>query len=312
MSMAVSRLKRVPVRHVWKNEEKDFTPWLAKNIDVLGETLGMNLSVIEKEAGVGETYEADLLVEGEDGESIVIENQFGRSDHDHLGKLLTYLTNLDAKKAIWICENPQPEHVEAIDWLNKSTPANISFYMIKLELYQIENSPPAPHFSIESSPSEQLKEAGEIKEKLAERHLKRLEFWKRLLEKSRNKTDLFANVSPTKENWLNTGAGKTGLAYTYVILMDSARVELYIDTGEGNKNKRIFDELYKKKQEIETDFGDQLDWQRLNDKRASRIEKIVENKGLMNAEDWAAIQDKMIDAMTRLEKALSRHIKQLA
>ena len=309
--MAVSRLKRVPVRDVWKNEEKVFTPWLAENIDVLGEVLGIKLSVIEREANVGETYEADLLAEGEDGESVVIENQFGRSDHDHLGKLLTYLTNLDAKKAIWICENPQPEHIEAVDWLNKSTPANIAFYMIKLEVYQIDNSPPAPHFSVESSPSSQLKEAGEIKEKLAERHLKRLEFWKRLLERSKGKTDLCSNVSPTKENWLNTGAGKTGLAYTYVILMDSARVELYIDTGDGNRNKRIFDELSKKKQEIETDFGDQLDWQRLNEKRASRIEKIVENKGLTNTDDWDEIQDRMIVAMTKLEKALGKHIKQL-
>jgi hypothetical protein len=309
--MTISRLKRVSIRHVWKNEERDFTPWLAKNIDVLGETLGMSLSAIEKEASVGETYEADLLVEGEDGESIVIENQFGRSDHDHLGKLLTYLTNLDAKKAIWICENPQPEHIEAIDWLNKSTPANISFYMIKLEVYQIGDSPPAPHFSVESSPSEQLKEAGEIKEKIAERHQRRLDFWKKLLERSKNRTDLFGNVSPTKENWMNTGAGRTGLAYTYVILMDSARVELYIDTGDANRNKKIFDDLFKKKEEIEAEFGDSLDWQRLNDKRASRIEKIVENKGLMNEDDWASTQDKMINAMTRLEKAFGSHIRQL-
>jgi len=309
--MVISRLKRVPTRNVWKNEEKDFTPWLAKNIDVLGEKLGMDLSLMEREADVGESFEADLLVEGPGGDLVVIENQFGKSDHDHLGKILTYLTNLEAKTAVWICENPQPEHIEAVDWLNKNSPQDISFYLIRLEAFQIENSPPAPHFSIVSEPSKQMKEAGAVKEEMAERHIRRLDFWEKLLEKSKVKTDLFLNVSRSKENWITTGAGKAGLAYVYVILMNSARVELYIDTGDANKNKKIFDELYKKREQIETDFGDQLDWQRLDDKRASRIAKIVENKGLVNIDDWFSIQDNMIDAMIRLEKALSKHIRQI-
>jgi len=228
-----------------------------------------------------------------------------------VGKLLTYLANLEAKKAVWICENPQPEHIAAVDWLNKNSPQDISFYLIKLEVFQIENSPPAPHFSIVSEPSKQMKEAGEVKEELAERHVRRLEFWKQLLDRSKNKTDLFSAISPSKENWINTGAGKTGLAYGFVILMNSARVELYIDTGDASKNKKIFDELYNRRQQIETDFGDELDWQRLDEKRASRIEKIIENKGLVNVDDWSAIQDKMIDAMIRLEKALSKHIRQI-
>ena len=100
--MDISRLKRVAIRNVWKNEEKDFTPWLAKNIDILGETLGTPLTIIEREADVGETFKADLLVEGLDGDLGVVENQFGKSDHDHVGKLLTYLANLEAKKAVWL------------------------------------------------------------------------------------------------------------------------------------------------------------------------------------------------------------------
>ena len=307
--MAVSRLKRVPIRQVWKNEEKEFTPWLAKNLDILGETLGMELSIVEREADVGEHYEADLLAEGPGGDYVVIENQFGKSDHDHLGKLLTYLTGLEAKTAVWICEDPQPEHIEAIGWLNKNTSHETSFYLIKLEAFQIENSPAAPHFSIVAEPSEQLKDAGEIKEELAERHVKRLEFWKQLLEKSKNRTDLFSNVSQTKDNWLSTGAGKTGLSYSYVVLMDLVRVEFYIDLGDKNKNKKIFDDLFKRKQQIEADFGGELEWQRLDDKRASRIAETVEHKGLKNVEDWPLIHDKMIDAMVRLEKALSKHVK---
>jgi hypothetical protein len=309
--MSVSRLKRVPVRHVWRNEEKDFTPWLKENIDVLAEALGIDLSAVEREAKVGDYFEVDLLAEGSNGDYVVIENQFGKSDHDHLGKLITYLTNYEAKTAIWICEDPQPEHKEAVDWLNKNTPSDVAFYLVKLEVFQIENSPPAPHFSVVSQPSKQIKEAGAMKEELAERHIKRLEFWKQLLEKSKGKIDLFSNVSPSKDNWINTGAGKTGLGYAYVILMDRARAELYIDTGDASKNKKIYDELYRRKQEIERDFGEELEWQRLDERRASRIAKTVINKGLKDVDNWPEIQDKMIDAMIRLERALAKHVRQL-
>ncbi|MHA1832422.1 MAG: hypothetical protein ACTSV7_00395 [Candidatus Baldrarchaeia archaeon] len=155
--MTISRLKRIPIRDVWKNEEREFTPWLKENIDLLGETLGMELSASEQEAKVGKHFEADLLAEGPNGDLVVIENQFGKSDHDHLGKLLTYSTNLEVKTAVWICEDPQPEHIEAISWLNKNTPSGTAFYLLKLEVFQIKDSPPAPHLSIVSGPSEQIK-----------------------------------------------------------------------------------------------------------------------------------------------------------
>lgn len=308
--MVVSRLKRVPVRFVWKREEKDFTPWLAKNIDILGETLGIELSVVEREADVGEHFEADLLAEGPNGDYVVIENQFGKSDHDHLGKVITYFANLEAKAAVWICEHPQPEHIEAIGWLNKNTPHDTSFYLIKLEAFQIESSPPAPHFSIVSEPSRQIKEAGEVKGELAERHIRRLEFWKQLLEKSNEKMTLFSNVSPSKDNWISAGAGISGVLYQYVILMDGARIQLSIESGDINKNKKIFDALHESKQQIERDFGKQLVWRRLDDRKSSRIEKVLENKGLKDMDDWSGIQDKMIDAMIRFEKALGKHIRQ--
>ena len=146
---------------------------------------------------------------------------------------------------------------------------------------------------------------------LEERHLKRLEFWKQLLEKNNAKTVLFSNVSLSKECSIGAGVGKSGLSYNYVILRNSARIELYIDTGDRDRNKRIYDQLYSKRQEIESDFGEKLEWQRLDDKRACRIAKTVENKGLWDMDDWPAIQDKMIDAMIRFKKALSKHIQQL-
>jgi len=225
--------------------------------------------------------------------------------------MLTYLANLEAKTAVWICEGPQPEHVEAINRWNKNGPPDVAFYMVKLEVFQIEGSPPAPHLSVVAGPSEQIKRAGAMKGELAERHLKRLKFWKELLEKSNAKTELFSNVYPSKECSIRTGAGKSGLSYRYTILKNSARIELYIDTGDEDRNNQIFDQLYSKRQEIESDFGDELEWQRPDDRRACRIAKTVENKGLWDTDNWPIIQDKMIDAMIRFEKALSKHIQRL-
>jgi hypothetical protein len=113
----------------------------------------MELSLVDKEASVGESYEADLLLEGPNGDLIVVENQFGRSDHDHLGMILTYLSNLEAKKAFWICERPQPEHKAAVDWLNKNSPADVSFYVLRIQAIQIDDSQHAPQLLIETEPS---------------------------------------------------------------------------------------------------------------------------------------------------------------
>ncbi|MEN3061248.1 MAG: DUF4268 domain-containing protein [Candidatus Methanosuratincola petrocarbonis] len=308
--MPISKLKRVPLRNVWKNEEKDFTPWLQEDLDVLSETLGLELSFLEREATVGKTFEADLLAEGPAGDLVVIENQFGKSDHDHLGKILTYLVNLSAKTAVWICEKPQPEHVEAVDWLNKNSASDIAFYIVKLEAFQIGDSPDvAPHFSIVSEPSSQIKEAGETIEKLAERHVKRQQFWKLLLEESNKKTNRFSSVSPSKEHCISAGAGISGVSYQYIIAKDEARVQLGIAGPDQAKNKRIFDELYKKKDQIEKEFGDNLEWNRLDDKKASYIAKTVINKGLKDTEEWPTIIQKLVETMVRFENAINKHLK---
>jgi len=146
----------------------------------------------------------------------------------------------------------------------------------------------------------------------AERHRLRLEFWTKLVEKSKTKTALFSKIKPSKNHWLQTGAGKGGLSYVYTILGHAAGVELYIDTSNQSRNKNIFDELLGKKAEIESTFGSHLDWQRLNNKRACRILKgTSEDKGLRDREVWPAIQDEMIDAMIRFEKAFREPIRQL-
>ena len=140
----------------------------------------------------------------------------------------------------------------------------------------------------------------------------RREFWRELLEKVRERTSLHANISPSRGNWISTGAGKTGIIYSYVILKDAGRIELYIDTGDRETNKRYFDKLQAHRQEIETEFGASLRWERLDDKRASRIAHEIHGKGGLRDKDrWPELQDAMIDAMIRFERSFRPYIQRL-
>ncbi|MBA7543323.1 hypothetical protein ES705_35653 [subsurface metagenome] len=307
----IGKMERVDLREVWKNEARDFTSWLFDNIDILGDELNVSITPIEKEKRVG-SFSADILAESEEGDPILIENQLQKTDHDHLGKLLTYVSNLEAKKAIWISKEPRSEHERAIEWLNELT-SDVDFYLVKIEAYKIGDSDPAPKFTVIAGPTESGKVVGSEKKELAERHKKRLEFWKILLEKSKNKTTLFSNISPSKDSWISTGAGKGGLVYVYNITYKYASVNFCIDRGKDleEENKKIFDNLFNHKDEIEAIFEGKLTWQRLDDRRSSRICKIYNYAGLNDKEKWDKLQNEMIDDMIKLEKAFKKYISAL-
>lgn len=307
----IARLTRVPLREVWRHEALNFTRWLAENLDLLSDPTGLRLSLVEAEAAAGD-FAVDILAEDADGNLVVIENQLERTDHDHLGKLITYMSNHDAKTAIWITSQPRPEHEKAVHWLNETLPDDTSFYLLQVEAVRIDNSPPAPLFTVIAGPSAESRQIGEQRKELARRHILRMEFWDGLLKKARQISTLFANISPGKDHWISTGAGKSGFTWAYVVLKDHARVELYIDTADSEKNKHYFDTLLQHKEQIEASFGAPLEWQRLDEKRAARIAYLIHGHGgLPNQENWDALQDAMIDAMVRLENALKPHLARL-
>jgi len=311
----IGKIKKVPLRELWRKEDKDFTEWLEKNIDYLNDILDFDLSILSRDEKVG-PFRVDLFAEDSYGSKVIIENQLEKSDHDHLGKILTYLINLEANTAIWITKDPRDEHIKVVEWLNETTPDDIAFYLIKLEAIKIENQPmAAPLFTILKGPTTESKQLGAEKKEYAERHILRKEFWTQLLDKAKERTNLHSNVSPSISSWIGTGAGKSGMAYNYVITMKYAGCEIYLDRGkefeEPNINKARFDQLYKNREKIETDFGGKLNWERLDDRRASRISVKFEGVGLKDKDKWSRLQDKLIDTMTRFEKAFRKHIKQL-
>ena len=307
----IGRIERVRLREVWKHEAADFTTWLEQNIDILNEITDLNVSGVEREKTAG-TFNVDLVAEDGDGNPVVIENQLEKTDHDHLGKLITYLTAIEAKKAIWITSVPRPEHIKAVTWLNESN--NADFYLLKIEAIKIGESDPAPLLTLIVGPSEEGREAGKAKKKISERYGIRKNFWSALLERAQPKTKLHANISPSEHSWIGTGAGVSGLSYSYVATMNAASVELYIDKGKDadEENKAIFSQLSAAKEEIEDVFGGPLEWQELEGRRACRIKKSIDAGGYRDEEEkWPFIHDTLIDAMIRMEKALASQLRKL-
>lgn len=313
-SVQIGKIKRVPLRALWEREDKGFSRWLEENIDYLNDVLDFDISIEKREEKAG-PFKVDLLGTDNLNRKVIIENQLNKTDHDHLGKVITYLTNLGANVAVWITSKPVEEHVKAIDWLNENAPDDVSFYLIKIEAIKIESQPlAAPLFTIVARPTEESREIGREKKEYAQRHILRKEFWNQLLNKAKKRTNLYSNVSPSIYCWIGAGAGKSGINYNYVITNKYGSCEVYLDRGKGfeepNINKIRFDELYKHKDEIEKEFGGKLNWERLDDRRASRI-SIRFPGSLRDKNKWDGIQDKMIDAMINMERAFRKHIRQL-
>jgi hypothetical protein len=303
----IGRLEPVPIRELWKHEERGFSAWLETNLDVLSEAVGVQLSEPKRELLAGD-FQCDLVAEDQNGDRVIIENQLEATNHDHLGKVLTYLTNLDGKAAIWVSTAPRPEHIRAIQWLNEITPANVAFYLVRLAAYRISGSDAAaPLFTVIVGPSAEAKSFGKEKKELAERHILCLRFWEQLLNRAKERgVMLHAQRSPSKDSWISAGAGvQSGIIFTYLVWMtEETAVELYIDVGEKEENKRLFDALHEKKKEIEQRFGAPLSWERLDDKRGARVRYVLTEGGLRDESKWPAIQDAMITAMDKLAKAL--------
>lgn len=306
----IGKIKEVPLREVWKHEALDFTKWLENNIDVVSEKIGIPLSNAIRERNAGD-FIADLVAEDEDGKPVIIENQLEKSNHDHLGKIITYLVAVDAKAAIWIVSEPRPEHIAAISWLNESRLA--SFYLIQVQAIKIDDSKPAPLLTLIVGPTEESRQIGEQKKEMAERYAIREKFWTQFLTYAQTQTKLHATISPTTSNWISVTSGLRGLGYNYSITQSESYVELYIDRGKDSEeeNLNFFRQLSNNREEIEKIFGEPLIWDEMPGRRACRIRKTIEGGYRSPDAEWPDIQKKMADAMIRLEKSLSPFIKKL-
>lgn len=308
MTHPIGKLKRVPLREVWKHEAYDFTQWLQENIDVLNTTLDLNLINVDRERAAG-SFSIDLVAEDEGGGTVIIENQLEKSNHDHLGKLITYLTAMSARAAIWIVSEHRPEHVAAIAWLNESTSAD--FYLVKVEAVRIGESPAAPLLTLIVGPSEENSVQSQ-KLELAERYDIRHNWWKQLV--ARPEAKLHAHITPGSYSWIGTSSGVRGLNLNYVVTQGECAAELYIDRGKDGEaeNKNIYDQLWAMREAIGSAADPYiLSWERLDGRRGCRIRISVPGGYRSPDEEWQPAQTKVISAMNTLNKALQPHLKNL-
>ncbi len=304
------KIKRLNIRDIWQHEAHDFTPWLAENLDKLGESVGMDLELIGQEASVG-NFSLDVLARDlSTGRNVIIENQFGDTDHDHLGKMLTYAAGFDASNIIWISENVRDEHRQTIEWLNQRTDTETQFFAIEIEVFRIDDSRPAYNFKPIVFPNEWSKSRKESrKEKPSAKGEAYRSYFQSLLDELRTKHSFTKAKIAQPQNWYNFPTGISGISYgTSFAQGRRVRAELYIDIGVADKNKKLFDWLFAQKQAIENDFGEPLEWERLDNRRASRI-AIYREGAISDTERLAEIQAWAIQELLKFRETFSLRLK---
>lgn len=225
---------------------------------------------------------------------------------------MTYAVGAAAKTIIWISTEPREEHIEVFEWLNEVTPADMRWFLFKLEAIKIGESEASPLFTKVVGPSTEVKALGTEKKELADRHIKRLQFWEQLLNKLNNKTHVYKNVNPTKDNWIVGRTSISGVSFHIIIRMDSSSIQVVIDRNKENQiNKKIFDYLYSNKEDIEKKFGKEIVWSRMDDQVSSRIRYNIEQCGLKDISTWETGQDKIVNEFIKWEATFMPYIKEI-
>lgn len=305
----IERIRRVPLREVWKHEALDFTTWLEQNLDVLDEYLDFSIDheSVRREQAAG-AFAVDLVAEDDSGGTVVIENQLERSDHDHLGKVLTYLAAFDAARAIWIVGDPRPEHVRAVAWLNDSSAASV--YLFKIEAIRIGDSRAAPLLTRIVGPSEETARISATKREKSARHASRRAFFEQLLAHAKTRTKLHSGRTGTEGPHLNGPSGHTGVLLTYGVTQHGTSVMLWIDRGPdaSRENEAIFQYLLERRSEIEGAFGSELEWQSKAGNRSRKLIHAMSEGGWVDEDGWDTVVETTVDAMIRLEAAVKPHL----
>ena len=266
-----SELKRIPLREKWNHEASDFTPWLAENIQALGDALGMDLAVIDREAPVGNFY-LDLLARDlGSSKTVVIENQYNQTNHEHLGKLLTYAGGSDASTVIWISEEIQDEHRQALEWLNQRTDTETQFFAVVVEVLQIDDSNPALNFKLVVFPNEwQKSKKQKTSTNLAPRQEKYRDYFQALIDELREKRNFTKARAGQPQNWYTFSSGIRGIGYG-AQFAKGGKVLAYVNIYQDVRGNRLdlFDTLQKRNENIESNFGAPLEWNRAEEQQVS-------------------------------------------
>lgn len=310
--MKLGKLEKVDLREVWKHEAYDFSNWLAKpeNLELLSDEIGIDILVIQTEASVG-NFNVDILAEeSNSGRKIVIENQLEPTDHEHLGKIITYASGMDAEIVIWIVRSVRDEHKQAIDWLNEHTDSEVNFFAIQMEVWKIADSPCAAKFHVIAQPNDWAKAVKNASghSELSDTKLVQLDFWTRFKEFVQDKNGTIRLRKAYPQYWYDVGFGfaNAHLALSINSQSDQLGCEVYIPDS-----KPLYAALFAQKENIESELGEQLVWEELPQKKASRI-KLVRQGSLWAEDSWSDYHQWMLENATNFQKIFGKYIKQAA
>ena len=310
ITLEFGKLKEVDVRELWKHEQYNFSEWLAKeeNIEMLGDEVGVTFAEIRKEVFVG-AYRCDLVAQDEtSGAKIIIENQLEATNHDHLGKIITYASGLEATVVIWIVKEAREEHRSAIEWLNSKTTEDVSFFLIEIHAYKIGDSLPAPKFEVVEKPNDFVKTTkGNLRSgELTFVESERLNFWTQFNEVIKERDKTINICKATTNHWYNVslGSSKAKLSITLNTKEKAVGIEVYIQN-----DKTLFDQLYALREQIEDETGLTFDWQRLDGKKASRIRYLMDGLDFENQENYPELMNEVLDQVIKMRKVFKKYIK---
>ena len=313
----LAKIERVDLREAWPNEARDFTPWLAENIAELGEALGMDLELQETEASVG-GYSLDVLATDlNQNRPVVIENQLEATNHDHLGKLLTYAAGYDANVIVWLTREFRDEHRQALDWLNRRTDKETEFFGVVVELWRIGDSLPAPNFKAVAAPNEWHKK--QIRSTSPSPVQEQNYEWRRgLIETLRQKHGFsFRRIAEAKATWLLIEWPIPDVRYAAIWHRGNPGLELIAHkSGSDGRdwNQRIFDTLEQNKRDIEakiqeSELDERFVWESTEGRQGSRIAVFRDGNVFQNTESWDEYRDWMIRKLLRFRKAFTPYLE---
>lgn len=316
----LGKLERVPLRSVWEHEAVEFTPWLAAetNLAELGKTISMELELVGQEQFVG-PYRADILCKDTLSQAFVlIENQLEKTNHTHLGQILTYAAGLGAKTVVWIAERFTDEHRAAIDWLNEITEEDYGFFALEIELWRIGESAPAPKFNVVGRPNDwqrTLVDAAKSGAELPERRRFYLRYWtafRDYLLQQRPGTPL-RSQKPPPDHWTNFAIGRGGFVVCATASLEKNRIgaEMFISPKDMDP-KLAFHRLKEDMDAIHTEAGCILEWQELPDAKGSRIVVYRNDTSVSDESKWPAQFEWLALRLEGLHKALRQRVRDLS
>lgn len=316
MASQLGRLEKVELREVWKTEASDFTPWLAQeqNIELLGETIGIDLEVEAQEKNVG-PFRADILCKDTLTDNwVLIENQLERTDHTHLGQLLTYAAGLNAVTIVWIAERFTDEHRATLDWLNDITDGRFNFFGLEVELWRIGNSPLAPKFNIASKPNDWTNTVGRVaaqiqSEDLTETKQLQLEYWTAFRDYVSEHSKVLKSQKPLPQHWTNFAIGRSYFHMSALVNTSERKIGVVL-TLSGPNAKPHFQMLSADKETIEKEIGHELEWRENPDKKESGI-WLRTDLDPTKRDSWPGQQKWLLDNLETFRKVFEPLVKAL-